>query len=132
MFTSDKLVTSYQLFRINLGGTNLVQISDIPGIRGRSDWARYGNQIATYAGDAWKHNIFIMQADGTNVRQITDGGNCLAPSFSPDGQWIVFTGYIDLYGDDLGCEIYTMKIDGSNVKRLTKNDYCDWQPRWGP
>jgi hypothetical protein len=25
-----------------------------------------------------------------------------------------------------------MKIDGSNLRRLTDNDYCDYQPRWGP
>jgi len=32
LFASDKLVNSDQLFRINLAGTHLVQVSDIPGL----------------------------------------------------------------------------------------------------
>ncbi len=53
-------------------------------------------------------------------------------ALSPDGQWIVFTSYMDNYGEDDGCEIYTMRIDGSQINRLTNNGYCDWQPRWSP
>jgi tricorn protease len=74
-----------------------------------------------------------MNANGSNVRQLTpSGGNSQGPSFSPDGQWVVFTGYFDQYGDDHGCEIYIIRVDGTNLRRLTNNDYCDYQPRWGP
>jgi Tol biopolymer transport system component len=60
------------------------------------------------------------------------GTNSLAPSFSPDGRWVAFTGYMDHPHEDDGCEIYIMRIDGSDIRRLTDNDYCDYQPRWGP
>ena len=64
--------------------------------------------------------------------QLTDGLNNLAPSFSPDGNWITFMSYRDHPQQALGCEIYIMRVDGSDVRRLTDNDICDWQPRWGP
>jgi TolB protein len=83
-------------------------------------------------GPTWEREIILFDVDGLNVRQITDGGNNLAPSFSPDGQWLAFTSYRDLYQDPHGCEIYIMRVDGSQITRLTANDYCDWQPRWGP
>jgi len=43
---------------------------------------------------------------------VTEGGNNLAPDFSPDGQWIAFTSYRDRYGEHNGCEIYILRLDG--------------------
>ncbi len=122
-----------QLFAVNRNGGGLRQISNLPAIRGRSDWSPDGRFIVTYSGPAWNREVYIMNADGSNARQLTpSGGNSQGPSFSPDGQWVVFTAYFDKYGDDHGCEIYIIRIDGTDLRRLTNNDYCDYQPRWGP
>jgi Tol biopolymer transport system component len=121
-----------QLYIINLDGSGLHQVTNLPDLRGRSDWSPDGLTLATYAGPEWHREIYLLNLDGTIVSQVTNGGNNLAPSFSPDGQWITFTSYRDNYGNNDGCEIYTMRINGSEITRLTSNDYCDWQPRWGP
>jgi TolB protein len=131
LFASD-MEGSVQLYRVNLDGTNRQRISNLPAIRGRSDWSPQG-LIATYSGEPWKREIYVMQVDGSDTRQVSPtGGNSQGPSFSPGGQWIAFTGYFDKLNDIHGCEIYIMRIDGSDVRRLTDNDYCDYQPRWGP
>jgi len=132
LFASDtrRLV---QLYTIKLDGKNLTAVTNLPEIRGRSDWSADGNYIITYSGPAWNHELYIMNADGTNSHQLTpSGGNSQGPSFSPDGKWVAFTAYFDNYGDDHGCEIYVIRIDGTDLRRLTNNDYCDYQPRWGP
>ena len=122
-----------QLYTVRLDGKNLTAITNLPAIRGRSDWSADGNYIVTYSGPAWNRELFIMNADGTNSHQLTPtGGNSQGPSFSPDGKWVAFTAYFDNYGDDHGCEIYVIRIDGTDLRRLTNNDYCDYQPRWGP
>ena len=122
-----------QLFIVNRNGGGLHQVSNLPAIRGRSDWSPHGQFIVTYSGPAWNRELYIMNADGSNARQLTpSGGNSQGPSFSPDGKWVVFTAYFDNYGDDHGCEIYIIRTDGSDLRRLTNNDYCDYQPRWGP
>ncbi len=122
-----------QLFAVNRDGKKLHQVTDLPSIRGRSDWSPDGQSIVTYVGPAWHREVYILNADGTNARQLTpSGGNSQGPAFSPDGQWVVFTAYFDKYGDDHGCEIYIIRTDGSDLRRLTNNDYCDYQPRWGP
>ena len=124
---------SVQLFAVNQNGNSLRQITNLPAIRGRSDWSPDGGLIVTYSGPSWNREIYIMNSDGSNVRQLTPtGGNSQGPSFSPDGQWVTFTAYFDHYGDDHGCEIYVIRIDGTDLRRLTNNDYCDYQPRWGP
>ena len=122
-----------QLFVINRNGKGLHQVTNLPQIRGRSDWSPDGQWIVTYAGPAWHREVYIMRADDSNRRQLTpSGGNSQGPSFSPDGKWVAFTAYFDKYGDDHGCEIYVIRMDGTDLRRLTNNDYCDYQPRWGP
>lgn len=124
---------SVQLFVINRNGGGLHQVSNLPSVRGRSDWSPDGQFIVTYSGSAWHREVYIMNSDGSNARQLTPtGGNSQGPSFSPDGQWVAFTAYFDRYGDDHGCEIYVIRTDGTDLRRLTNNDYCDYQPRWGP
>jgi tol-pal system beta propeller repeat protein TolB len=120
-----------QLFHMNADGSQLAQVTELSGIRGRNDWSSDGSRLATYIGFSWDRDIYSFDPTGANVVQLTDGGNNLAPSFSPDGQWITFMSYRDHPQQDLGCEIYIMRVDGSEPTRLTDNDICDWQPRWG-
>jgi TolB protein len=132
LFASD-MDGAIQLFRIRVNGKELHRVSDLPAIRGRSDWSPDGQFIVTYSGESWKHEVYIMNVDGLNARVLSPaGGNSQGASFSPDGQWIAFTSYFDNYGDENGCEIYIMRVDGTDLRRLTANDYCDYQPRWGP
>jgi Tol biopolymer transport system component len=131
LFASDKDGID-QLYIINENGSGLRKVSDLPALRGRSDWSQQ-NLIVTYSGDPWKREIYMINSDGSDQHQISPGGgNSQGPSFSPDGKWIAFTAYFDKFNDPNGCEIYIMRLDGTDVRRLTNNDYCDYQPRWGP
>jgi len=131
LFASDRAGSS-QLYIADADGTGLHQITDLPAIRGRSDWSPQ-DLVATYSGEPWKHELYVMKSDGSNPHEVAPpGGNSQGPSFSPDGGWIAFTAYIDKPHDDNGCEIYIMRTDGSDLRRLTNNEYCDYQPRWGP
>ena len=121
-----------QLWRIKLDGSDLKKVSSLPALRGRSDWS-VQNLIVTYSGEAWGRELYVMNPDGSNQHQISpEGGNSQGPSFSPDGEWAAFTAYFDHFNDIHGCEIYILRVDGSDLRRLTSNDYCDYQPRWGP
>lgn len=132
LFASD-MQGAIQLYRIKLDGSELQKVSDLPAVRGRSDWSPDGSFLVTYSGQPWNRDIFIMKADGSDARMLTPtGGNSQGPSISPDSQWVAFTSYFDNYREDHGCEIYIMRVDGTDVRRLTENDYCDYQPRWGP
>lgn len=131
LFASD-MGGSIQLYIVKLDGTGLHRITDLPAMRGRSDWSSQ-NLIATYSGEAWQREIYVMKVDGSNLHQVSPPrGNSQGPSFSPDGAWIAFTAYFEKFKDINGCEIYVIRTDGSDLRRLTNNEYCDYQPRWGP
>ena len=55
------------------------------------------------------YEIYVMNADGTGVRQLThNSSNDQQPSWSPDGKQIAFTSNRD--GD---FDIYVMNADGT-------------------
>jgi Tol biopolymer transport system component len=126
-FASDRGGDGTQLFFIDLESLEIRQVTfNVANIGGRNDWSRDGQALAFYAGEPGAREIFTVNIATGALTQLTNGGDNLAPSYSPDGRWIVFTSYRD--GNN---EIYRMKTDGSQVLRLTENQASDWQPRWG-
>ena len=69
-----------------------------------------------------------MEADGSNVRQLTHGG--VDPTWSPDGKYIAYgsasAGNVHIPN------IYVIDSDGSNDYRLTHYDGYDGEPAWSP
>jgi TolB protein len=119
-----------QLFVMSADGSNPFAVTtDAPYPNGRNSWSPDLSTLAFYSGTAAKldRNIYLISPSGHNLRQITQSGDNLAPSFSPDGNWIVFTSYRDSVN-----QVYIMNTDGSEVQRLTHTTYSCWQPRWGP
>lgn len=132
LFASDQ-AEGIQLWVVEVDGSNLRRVTDLPAQRGRSDWSPDGRSIVTDSGGPWRHEIYLMNADGSDAHRISPpGGNSQGPTFSPDGQWVAFTAYFDHPNDPNGCEIYIMRIDGTDRRRMTDNLFCDYQPRWGP
>ena len=76
-------------------------------------------------GDA---EIFVMNADGTEVRRLTDNDDAdMLPIWSPDGESVAFMG-----GRDGDAEIFVANADGTEVRQLTDNDDADYSPIWSP
>ena len=132
LFAADPSKSEIQFYVMNRDGSNVRKLTKIDGIRGRSSW-RDDGMMASYAGEYRNQNreLFLF---GKNMEPsfITDGGDNLAPSFSPDGKWVTFMSYRDNFWDPDGCELYVMRLEDGYTERLTDNNYCDYQPIWGP
>jgi TolB protein len=101
--------------------------------RGNSYVARYspdGKQIAFWSNRDGNPEIYVMNADGSGVRRLTDHpANDSTPTWSPSGQQIAFTS--DRAGSAIP-QIYMMNADGSNVQRLTVGESWADRPSWSP
>ncbi len=130
------------LFECNLDGSHLRQLTRTYGYDAEGAYSRDGKLIAfchdseadpqAPPADARPKNpdIYLMQADGSEVRRLTsapgyDGG----PFISPDGQWIVFRS--DRKKESY-LQLYVIGIDGKNETPLTDNQGVNWGPYWHP
>lgn len=89
------------------------------------DWSPDGNQIAfSHPDERQTPQIWIMDADGNNIRQITKSNTVkIGPSWSPDGKEMVFiTPQNPESSDDPQPEIGIMNSDGTNERILTTKD----------
>ena len=70
--------------------------------------------------------LWILPVTGGVAKPITDNlGDCRQPSWSPDGNDIVFQSY-----RDGGWHIWKINKDGSNLTQLTFGIYDDREPQW--
>jgi len=76
--------------------------------------------------------IFVMNADGSNLHQVTSlGGANFAPFFTPDGTRIIFaSNHHNPRGRDF--ELYLINTDGSALERVTVNPTFDGFPMFSP
>ncbi len=89
-----------------------------------------GKQIAFARVLADGHHLFVMNADGSDARQLTRKGNPYGGvhcAWSPDGKWIV---YADRVGEAL--EIFRIDPDGKNVRQLTRLGQAATTPAVSP
>jgi TolB protein len=105
-------------------------------------WSPDGKKIvfARKSGGYIDQFLFVMDADGKNVRQLTHESKepkaeskkpsppaDMNPAWSPDGKKITFESQRENWS-----HIYAIDADGSNLKRLTPEDQHNSHPVWSP
>lgn len=94
------------------------------------DWSKDGQFLVfSWLVKRGQQEIYLVSiADpGLDPRQLTNTLGNKEPSFSPDGQFVIFTST-----RDQNPEIYRMTINGTNQENLTNDPGRDLQPDWQP
>jgi TolB protein len=118
---------------LQAGGANVADMQPLPRVGERMNdrpaWSPTGSQIAFSAVVHGHRDLYIVNADGMDLRQLTDTPDFdeFAPTWSPDGTQIVFQANPDAQWD-----IYVMNIDGTGRRRLTTDVANDTSPDWAP
>ena len=91
--------------------------------------AEYKELMAEHAIKPMTLEIWVMRADGSGKRQLTNNGAAnFAPYFFPDGRKIIFSSNM---GDTKGMgnfDLYTINVDGTGLERITANPTFDGFP----
>ena len=111
------------LFKMDPDGSDKVQLTFGTGAMDAS-WSPDGTKIAY--GDIWDGNIYVMDADGSNVRKVTNfsgvGNYGAMPQWTPDGESLTYirgsaqAPYIPGCGRTAGIE--AVDLDGTNTRML--------------
>lgn len=111
---------------IGADGTDVTAL----GVYGdRPSWSPDGTRIAFagYEEDSPYRDIFVMDADGSDVQRLTaTSDDDTDPAFSPDGSKIVFS------RADVGQQLWVMNADGSGQQQLHTSASLDADPAWSP
>ncbi|WP_276135228.1 TolB family protein [Polluticoccus soli] len=76
--------------------------------------------------------VFVANADGSNVQQVTKLGKAnWAPNFMPDGKRIIFASNHE-YERGFPFNMYTINIDGSNLQKISHDGGFDAFPMFSP
>lgn len=151
LFTSTR-DNDIDIYVMDADGSNVKRLTTEPGYDGGAFFSHDGTKIvyrayhptdsaelaefrSLLADGLVKPNrveIYVMDADGSNKRQLTNNGAAnFAPFFHPDGKRIIFSSNMhDPRGRSFN--LYMIDVDGTNLQRLTNHDGFDSFPMFSP
>ncbi len=119
----------FETFRINADGSGREPLK-IPAQDSVLDWSPDGAWVVTSstrnAKIGWQ--LYVMHPDGTNARQITEGGNPFYVRFAPDGRRL-------LYSDGASKDrrgVWIVGFDGKNRRRVYPTARTTASACWSP
>ncbi len=153
IFTSER-DGDLELYSMDIEGKNVKRLTDAVGYDGGAfyspdskmivyrrstpttpaELARYKSLLARHLIVPTTFEIWVMNADGTNKRQVTklDSGS-FAPFFTPDGKKIIFcTNYFATDPRKRNFDLALVNLDGSGLERVTFNESFDGFPMFSP
>ena len=117
------------IYTISPDGSNRQRLCNTSQVFPPISWSPDGKYILFLMSSSTTGHIqiFIMPVDcSAPPRPLSDPSfDCFDPSFSPDGNTIVYTS--NQYGNS---RIFIMNADGSNPRELTNDVHLNDQPAW--
>lgn len=106
------------------------QLTELGGFNGGLDYSPDGRWIAFHRTSEEGSDLWLMNADGTDPRQITSTYvDEYSPTWSPDGSWIAFTAGTEY--DGMGTfDLWLMRTDGSGRRLIVGAANTQMEPDW--
>jgi TolB protein len=130
VFSSNLSGEGYEIYEINIDGSNLRQLTDKIGIPNSPAISPDGQQIAFTRGDGVQYvEIWIMERDGSNPRPLyaMPRGQGWDPAWSPDGSKIMFASVVNG-----SIQLMTINRDGTDPRVLTSMTGLRGRNDWSP
>lgn len=153
IFTSER-DGDLDLYSMDVDGKNVKRLTDAVGYDGGAFYspdskmivyrrstpntpaeiARYKSLLAQHLIVPTTFEIWVMNADGSNKRQVTNlASGSFAPYFTPDGKRIIFcTNHFATDPRKRNFDLALINLDGTGIERVTFNESFDGFPMFSP
>lgn len=131
--SSSGLNVDDEIYVVAADGSSERNLTRDPGNDWSPAWSPDGGQIAFASDREGELRIFVMDADGSGVRRVTEIWGEY-PAWSPDGRRLAFASFAGGTGPtgDPNYDLYVVNVDGSGLRRLTDSPAYDMYPTWAP
>lgn len=141
-----------EIYTMNGDGSDVRRLTNLPGPDGGPFFSPDGTKIvfrgnhlppgrdlddyfALLKKAVWRPgslDVFVMDRDGKNLKQITYGGGAnWAPYWAPDGRRIIYASNAkDPKGRNF--DLFLINLDGTGLEQVTFNDTFDGFPMFSP
>jgi TolB protein len=99
------------------------------GVSSSPTWSPDGTQVAFVSDRSGNPQMHVLDMATQKTRRLTRMNWCDSPSWSPAGDWIVFSGR-ETRGEKLN--IFLTDLTGSQIRRLTSGAGDNEDPSWSP
>jgi Tol biopolymer transport system component len=119
------------IYICNPDGSNMQKLIE-GGINTSPSWNMQHTKIVFNSLDpaSGVGSLYIYDMESKSKTLLLKGFSPRDPSFSPDGNTIVFADFVEDGSEN--AEIYTIIIDGNNLTKLTDNPARDYLPKYSP
>jgi Tol biopolymer transport system component len=127
----------FEVFDMRPNGSGARQLTDADGFDGGPNYSPDGKQIAFDSERDGEPDVFVMERNGDNPRQLTgedpaENAVDILAAYSPDGRFIAFSTNRDSTPTEENFEIYVMRADGSEETNRSNDPAFDFGPDWQP
>ena len=146
VFISDRNYKGLSVWTMNSDGSSPTRLTDdktrgeklpdfVPVYDSNPVWSPDGTKIAFISNRDYHFAVWVMNADGSNARLVTDKViDAAEPAWSPDGLKIAFSGGArgSVAMNIPSINIYVVNVDGSELTQLTRDAGMNGSPAWSP
>lgn len=110
-------------------GSGLRQVADTGGddvlnVR----WSPDGSKLAFSVWTKGDYEIFVANADGSDLTNVTGSMGVSHFAWSPDGSRLAFTSFQE--GNDI--DVFVVNVDGTGLRAIVESPFTEHRPQWSP
>jgi Tol biopolymer transport system component len=118
-----------QIHVVSPDGSGLRQLTDPDGHDALDvHWSPDGSKLGYRVWMKGDYELFVTNADGSGVTNVTGSMGVSEFAWSPDGSMLAFTGFQE--GNDF--DLFVVNADGTGLRAVVESPLSEHLPQWSP